>query len=278
MPVRQFTAWSAVQSNSRVDVNGMSRSANANFTIQPNGDVVITSLAPSSAVDTGSTSMRLTYGSNRSLTGVDLRAPGVSESWENGLRGDTVGCGAGACEASDAAGTSVYTGVDPFSVNFEYQTFGIWAIGGMTSGNVGAISIGAPTPVNAIPTVGSATYTGGSAGYYADAAGNVFASSAAMTSNVDFGARTVGFSTSGTAIANVATPPTAAPGLDISGNLTYQAGGNQFTGPVTSANAVLSGTADGRFYGPNAEEIGGVYSLRSGGPLESMLGSFGGRR
>jgi hypothetical protein len=48
--------------------------------------------------------------------------------------------------------------------------------------------------------------------------------------------------------------------------------------PVTTANTQLTGTATGRFYGPLAEEIGGVYSLNGAGPLQSMGGGFGGKK
>lgn len=39
----------------------------------------------------------------------------------------------------------------------------------------------------------------------------------------------------------------------------------------------MSGRADGRFYGPNAEEIGGVFETRGSG-VEVYGGAFGGRR
>jgi hypothetical protein len=71
--------------------------------------------------------------------------------------------------------------------------------------------------------------------------------------------------------------PTPGPALDLTGTLTYAPGSSQFIGPVTSGNG-LSGNANGRFYGPAAQEIGGVYSLTGIDPLMRMLGAFGGRR
>ena len=44
---------------------------------------------------------------------------------------------------------------------------------------------------------------------------------------------------------------------------------------VTSANG-MTGSLSGRYYGPNAEEVGGVYNL--GGTAGTMMGGFGGKR
>jgi hypothetical protein len=38
----------------------------------------------------------------------------------------------------------------------------------------------------------------------------------------------------------------------------------------------MTGSVSGKFYGPNAEEMGGVYSL--GGNGANMMGGFGGKR
>ncbi|MCW5620010.1 MAG: transferrin-binding protein-like solute binding protein [Burkholderiales bacterium] len=67
------------------------------------------------------------------------------------------------------------------------------------------------------------------------------------------------------------------PRSKFSGTLIYAAGTNRFDGAVSSADAQLSGNASGRFYGPAAQEIGGIYHLQGAG-LEMMMGSFGGIR
>jgi C-lobe and N-lobe beta barrels of Tf-binding protein B len=70
--------------------------------------------------------------------------------------------------------------------------------------------------------------------------------------------------------------------LRLSGTLNYALGVNSFTGNLTTAhtnvNDRLNGPAAGRFYGPSAQEIGGVYRLTRTGSVESMLGGFGGKR
>jgi hypothetical protein len=40
----------------------------------------------------------------------------------------------------------------------------------------------------------------------------------------------------------------------------------------------LIGTATGQFYGPVAQEIGGVLSLKALGSQETMVGGFGGKK
>jgi C-lobe and N-lobe beta barrels of Tf-binding protein B len=67
--------------------------------------------------------------------------------------------------------------------------------------------------------------------------------------------------------------------------LTYAAGSSQFTGPVTAPGVPtgggLAGIANGSFYGPTAQEIGGVFSLNNtvtSGSREAIVGGFGGKR
>ena len=111
-----------------------------------------------------------------------------------------------------------------------------------------------------------------------------------MNATADFATLNVAFSTTGSTRvsdnAPVGTLPTAAPGMDLTGTLTYPAGSNTFTGAVTSANG-MSGNATGRFYGPGIAaatatkvagappEIGGTFAVMNtaGG---AMQGAFGG--
>jgi hypothetical protein len=101
------------------------------------------------------------------------------------------------------------------------------------------------------------------------------------TANFNLGTRSVSFSTSGTQISNAASGTMNAPELNLTGNLAIS--GNQFTGVVTapgggaSGASAMSGGAVGQFYGPNALEMGGVYSLKGLG-TQTMLGGFGGKQ
>lgn len=152
---------------------------------------------------------------------------------------------------------------------YSYTQYGDWsqcsanctANGGTASVNGVYVWGNATAPAN-IPTIGSATYSGNIAGNYIDSTGAKTQVSGTqgiagnMTAIANFAARSIAFSTSGTAGGAGAI-------LDMSGTLSYAAGQNLFAGTVTSAT--MTGTASGRFYGPSAQEIGGVYSLSGGG-------------
>jgi hypothetical protein len=203
-------------------------------------------------------------------------------SWDKTvLSGGTINCVSGACLASKASGTSEGIVTDPYFLGWNYQTFGVWETGTTVGGNAGALSIGAPTPVGGLPSGIVAIYHGLTAGFYVDPAGQLFGTAGTMAATVDFSARSVAFSTLGTMMAAGSGAMTANSDLNLTGTLTYASGTTQFAGPVTTSHANssdrLNGTATGRFYGPAAEEIGGVYSL-SGSGLNSMLGGFGGKR
>jgi hypothetical protein len=141
-----------------------------------------------------------------------------------------------------------------------------------------ARSSGTATPPTAVPTTGSATFVGSARGFYITPGGTqAQETSASMSGQVNFGAREIGFSTSGTILQGVGPVDQ----LDISGTLRYSANSNTFTGTVQPRVGGMTGSATGRFYGPQAQELGGVYNLTGpGGPLtpERMIGGFGGRR
>jgi hypothetical protein len=64
--------------------------------------------------------------------------------------------------------------------------------------------------------------------------------------------------------------------LNMTGTLNYSPGSNQFSGAVSTAGG-MTGTAQGRFFGPAAEEIGGTFSVTGPG-VQSYGGAFGGAR
>lgn len=281
--VQAFTSWSAVQPNSTVTAQGMSQTTSANFTVAANGDVTVTSISPFSTVDTAASSATLSFGASRQLIALQINAPAGNVSWNTTvLGGGNIACGSGQCTATKDAGTSEAVLIDPYSaVGWNYQSFGVWQTGTNTSGTFGTTSFGAPTPVGGLPTVGGATYNGLAAGVYVAPGGALFGTSANMSATVTFQNRSVAFTTSNTSIATASGTVTPAPELNLSGTLTYPNGGTQFTGAVATPPGnpgfQLSGTATGRFYGPAAQEIGGVYSLTGTG-LQSMGGGFGGKQ
>lgn len=149
-----------------------------------------------------------------------------------------------------------------------------------------AKSNAAPTIASNVPNAGAATFNSNSAGLYLTPVGDYFITTAAMTANVSFTKRTVNFSTINTTAASAAVVinenfGSLAPSLDLKGNLSYAAGSNNLNGTVTSASSYngnpMTGSAAASFYGPNANEIGGMFALTGTG-AESYAGAFGGKR
>jgi hypothetical protein len=282
-PVAQpFTSWSAVQPNSKVTAQGTSQTMAATFTVDTNGNVTVTS-PPSFSVDTSASSATLTFDANSKLTGLQINTPAGSVSWDSTLLGGgSVSCSNGVCTAS--RGSSEAVTIDPYFVGWNYQSFGVWQTGPTTSGTFGAMSFGAPTPVSGLPSVPpgvTLTYTGLTAGIYVAANGQLSGTSANMSAIVDFNNRSVAFTTSQTTLSTPSGTLTARPELNLIGTLTYPNGSAQFTGTVNTntidPNFQLHGNATGRFYGPAAQEIGGVYNLKGTG-VQSMGGAFGGKQ
>lgn len=261
-----FQSFNTVQPGQPVEAIGVSQTAAV--TTDAMGTVTGVNVNPA---DLSMSSAQLTYGNGQVLTGLSINTPQSSPAWS----GAEISCSP-VCTASNATSVGVaINALDP-TINWNYQTFGFWAIDGAPNFG-GAISVGAPTPVGGLPTAGMATYNGLSSGIYIDAGGETWIHEANMSAIANFGApRSVSFSTMNTVATN-AVGPTSMPGLDLSGTLSITPGANVISGPLTTASPALSGTATGRFYGPTAQEIGGVYALTGSG-VETMIGGFGGKQ
>ena len=139
---------------------------------------------------------------------------------------------------------------------------------------------------------GTATYEGISAGdvLYAPTVMGIaalqnalFRTESDVEAVVDFATRSINFMTTGTELSNHLSDPiglsdtirnfTDRLDLDMTGTLTYDQGSNHFTGTVTTVGG-FTGTANGLFYGPAAEEIGGTFVIQ-GGNVASYIGGFG---
>ena len=213
----------------------------------------------------------------RSLTALTIKSIESNVSFDRAL-GHNISCGGGPICAATSPTASAAIG-DAQANGWNYQTYGVWAVASNpTSFLVGAASAGNATPGNAVPTTGTATFTGNASGYFIDTTGTRFTTGAAMIANVDFQNRAIGFTTIDTTAVNSNTGAASMKGeLDLSGTLTYAAGVNNFSGPVGTANHNMAGNASGRFYGPTAQEIGGTYLLQNGA-TSRMVGGFGGKR
>jgi hypothetical protein len=261
-PEATFSSFSAMTPNTTAVMPGIAQTGRGSASAMQLDPVSTNSMA------------KLNIGADGKVNGMSLLAPASSAVFAPG----SASCRPlGACAAGDTEKTGVV--LNPATLGWDYQTFGVWAINGAPL-QVGAISAGAVTPASAVPTTGSATFTGHAGGFYFDGTGARLTTDAQMSAVANFSNRSIQFSTTGTMVSTAANPPatTANSGLNLSGNLSYAPGSSQFSGNVNTANGALSGNASGRFYGPNAEEIGGVYGLNAASGGARMIGGFGGKR
>jgi hypothetical protein len=272
-----FTSFGAIAANQTVVMDGTAVTASGTQTIA-NDDATITS---ASFNPVGGATVRLGYDGSRTLRAISINTPQSSVSFDRDAQGHRLSCSGTLCLASN--GTAEVIAADPFapSLNWNYQSFGIWSNDlSATSWVAGAVSAGSPTSGSSLPTTGTARFTGLAGGFFFDSVGTPFATFASMSADVNFGSQNIVFSTANTTAlnANTGSERPGSADLNLRGVLSYAQGVNAFSGTVTTApSAGLSGQASGRFYGPAAEEIGGVYSL-SGAGLSRMAGGFGGKR
>jgi hypothetical protein len=267
-----FTSFNAIGPNQTTVIEGPAVIASGNQSIASNGHYTITSADANTADGT----VRLTYDGNRALKAIDINTPQSSQSFDRDIPGHSFSCSGEICKAARPMASGLVT--DAFSVGWDYQSFGIWAADtSATTWFAGAVSFGSPTAGNAIPLTGNPVFSGVTRGVYFDISGAPFSTRASMSASVDFGSQSIGFSTSNTTLVSGNTGlQTSNSGLDISGTLSYAQGVNAFSGPLRTANTLLNGQGSGRFYGPTAQEMGGVYALQ--GPGGIMFGGFGAKR
>jgi hypothetical protein len=166
---------------------------------------------------------------------------------------------------------------NPYAIGWNYQSFGVWDDHERTS-TIVPKSYGAASPASAVPTGGTARFTGKLAGLYVSPSGQGSVAAANLTVDADFRARSLTLASSGTVLTRNLTSAAPAPQLDLRGTLAYAPGGSTFTGPLASAGGTMSGRTAGQFYGPTAQELGGVFSLKAPSGVETFTGAYGAKR
>jgi len=218
-----------------------------------------------------------TVDSSRSLTAISITNSNRTITFSKSA-GDQFGrvAGTSLLLVQNPAGSNYAIAVDPTLQGWDYQSFGVWVTGaGTGSGSAGSLTVGARTAGGSIPAAGTATFTGLIGGTYLDAAGAEHLVGGSMAINADFGGRSLSLTSSGTADI---TTGAAMAGLNLSGTLSFAAQNNLITGSLSSTNGRLSGPTTAYFYGPAAQEIGGIFTLSAVSGLERFGGGFGGRR
>ena len=175
-------------------------------------------------------------------------------------------------------GVEVRMIANPYAQGWNYQSFGVWNTQGMTAGRINSLSFGSVTPASAVPSSGTASFVGKLGGVYVSASGDASMASADVRVQADFGNRSLGFASSGTRLTQDLKGTTPAPHLDLAGTLTYSPAANSFAGPLRNAGATMSGSTTGRYYGPAAQELGGVFTIKSANTAETLTGAYGARR
>lgn len=271
-----FTSWSDVQAGSTVVVPGMSQEV-----IQTTANGLVTSISTPTVVDTATSAFTETLNASGELTTFVITSPAGSVSFDTSV-GDNIGVLAidnTIIAAVKPDSSSLALAADPSKFGWEYQSFGVWSTDRTSSSSrAGVMSVGAPTAGAAIPTSGTATFTGKSIGYYADATGLGHSAYSDLSVNVDFAARTLALSSTGTVKTHDYQTTSPASNLNLTGTLTYAAGTNSFAGLLTTNGGTLTGASSGRFYGPSAEELGGVFNLKAGSGVETYGGAYGAKR
>jgi C-lobe and N-lobe beta barrels of Tf-binding protein B len=212
----------------------------------------------------------LTYVSGSDASRLSTQ-PGIDVAW----RASTVERSAFTSIPSDG----VALVANPFESGWDYQSFGVWSEPqGAAVENLYANSFGAATPGSAVPSSGSASFSGKLAGMYVDPAGQGSMAAANLNVDVDFSRRTLNLASSGMSLARDPSLASAAPHLEVSGTLTYSPGSSGFSGTLVNAGGTMTGTSNGQFYGSAAQELGGTFVLAAPATVEKFVGAYGAKR
>lgn len=224
----------------------------------------------------GASSIEIALDRNDAPTQIKLTTPGLSETWTAGAPGTTL-----------VKNDVLYSGVRDGNLRavqitapdaLEYQRFGAWSVLAGDQGWIGAGSFGHRTAAANLPSTGTARYAGAVTGLYVDGDAKSGVLIAEATVDANFAARLLTFSTTDTQlVAEAATTPAAR--LNVSPTELRPTTGDarHFSGVGWTRNSALSGMIDARFYGPNAEEVGGTLALRGAG-TELIAGGFGAKK
>ncbi len=261
-----FASWSSVPATSTVVASGLGQQGTYDYDPATKR---ISNIVPPSSVS-GNYSAEMTFDGSV-LTGLTLTTPTTSMSFASNeiasLSPQIIG-------ASNFNSNALLA--NPSSAGWDYQTFGVWETGLDTNqGSFGAMSVGTPTAGSAIPSSGSATFVGSVAGSWVNTTGVGHAVLADLTVNADFANQSLSFLTANTRTSVDWKTFTANDGLTLSGTLKYSPGTNGFSGTLTSTSG-LTGNSTGQFYGPSAQELGGVFFLQGNG--ETYTGAYGAKQ
>ena len=164
---------------------------------------------------------------------------------------------------------------DPAAFDLQHLTFGMWAwFPNNVDLDVGLGAFGRLTSLDRMPRTGNAVYRGGllGAAYLATPAASAVDVSADVRLDANFDDGDMVLRSTAT---RSLTDNAPLPHLDIDG-AALRIANFEFRGEAATRSG-WTGNVGGRFYGPDAEEVGGIFDLRGIG-LERYVAAFGATR
>lgn len=161
--------------------------------------------------------------------------------------------------------------VQPGDDALDWTRTGVWTLTGASGlANAAPFVTGYETPLSGIPTTGTATYNGSAQGVVYYPSGSSYATTrveGTASFTADFDARSVNGNMTGMKTATDAAWNNVSFNAQISSTQNGFSGNSQVTsapGGAASLAAGATGTIEGRFYGPSAQEAGAVWTLHDG--------------
>lgn len=275
-PLAAFTTQASFQPTARqgLEIVNVTAISDGVLSITPEASPTLTLARTTTGFD-------MTSGQN--LARFDTRP----ESRRNSGTNTFAGCFENSCTGSGLGLRLVETKFNSGAAStLSYSTYGAWRsiVSVIVVNGYGVFATGLPSTVSQVPTTGTASYTGGASGFVVIDIGDRsrnFNGTASL--NADFAGRTINGS-----ISNITTNIIIGnPQAGTLGNIALNSGtinGAAFTGTAAGMAATGSyvnlagatGQFGGAFYGPNANEVAGSFTLTS--PEFTIIGSFGAKR
>jgi hypothetical protein len=203
--------------------------------------------------------------------------------------GDTDGFSRGSSETGSQSFFLLYnTDSGAGGSGLDYTTYGLWSwntydtdTGEILTSRVTAVNFGFPTGASSMPSTGIAAYNGTMTGRLSDSLSSTQSVTGTANLMVDFSTSDVSLNMTNMTIQGQMFRNLSGAG-SITNN-TFVDTNNRFIGGFTGTLATdpiqpgqigpdMSGTVQGNFYGPSANEVGGVFEMDGGGAV--MNGAF----
>ncbi len=160
---------------------------------------------------------------------------------------------------------------------FTYTTLAYFDTGGMGGGSIGWMAFGTGTPAGAVPTTGSATYTALVSGSTSDGFGSI-QGNATLLFNFASANLSGHFDPWYTDLGGGSVPL----GTYDFANTVYRSGSTGFSGQLSQAGLTATGSFNGQFTGPSAQELMATWSAPYLNPesntVSTMFGAWVGSR